>query len=131
MLRALISDLIFKGKGSSNFYMQYYDSILDMINSKFSKGSCQQSASKLKSKSKPKVIFPIFFKCKLIQDLGLSRMFREDKLLEALPNNVSVKFPVIIHKLGNTIRGKLFNYRQALANLDVDNFIANYDQTIA
>ena len=80
--------------------MQYYDAVLDMINSKFSKGSCQQSASKLKSKSKPKVIFPIFFKCKLIQDLGLSRM-----LLEASPNNISVKIPVIIHKLGNNIRG--------------------------
>ena len=125
ILGALISDLIFKGEGKNNFHMQYYDAILDMINSKFSKGSHQQSASN--SKSKPKVIFPIFFKCKLIQDLGLSRMFREDVLLEALPNNLSVKSPTIVYKLGKTIRGKLFNYRQALANLDVDDFIAHYD----
>ena len=125
MLGALISDLIFKGECKNNFHMQYYDAILDMINSKFSKGSYKQSASK--SKLKPKVIFPIFFKCKLIQDLGLSRMFRENVLLEALPNNLSEKSPTIVYKLGKTTRGKLLNYRQALANLDVDDFIANYD----
>ena len=59
--------------------------------------------------------------------MGLSRIFREDILLEALPNNISVKLPVIVHKLGNTIRGKLFNCCQALANLGLDNFIANYN----
>ena len=96
MLGALISDLIFKGEGKNNFYMQYYDAVLDMINSKFSKGSYQQSASK--SKSKPKVFFQIFSKCKLLHDLVISRMFRENILLEAQPNNISVKFPVIVHK---------------------------------
>ena len=94
-----------------------------MIYSKFSRGSCKQSASKCK----PKVIFPVFFKSKLIQDLGLSRMFRETSLLEALPNNTSIKIPTIVYRLGKTVRGLLFNYHQALANLDVDEFIANYE----
>ena len=37
-------------------------------------------------------------------------MFWEDVLLEALHNNISVKLPVLVHKIGNTIRGELFNY---------------------
>ena len=103
--------------------MQYYDAILDMIDSKFSRVSIKQSASKCKHK----VIFPIFFKSKLIQDLGLSRMFRETSMLEALPNNTSIKIPTIVYTLGKTVRGLFFNYKQVLANLDVDDFIANYD----
>ena len=125
-LGSLISDLIYKGEGKNSFLMQYYDAILDMIDSKFSKGSHQQSASR----QKPNVLFPIFFSSKLIQDLGLSRMFRETSILEALPMNTIVKVPTIVYRLGKTVRGKLFNYRQALANLDVDHFIANYDNMV-
>ena len=40
VLGELISDLILKGEGNRNFYMQYYDAVLDMINSEFFKGSC-------------------------------------------------------------------------------------------
>ena len=122
-LGSLISDIIYKGEGNNNFLPQYYEAILDMIDSKFIKGFSEQSASK----QKPKVIFPVFFRCKLIQDLGLSRMFRETSLLEALPNNTLNKIPTIVFKLGKTIRGKIFSYRQALENLDVDDFIASFD----
>ena len=94
-----------------------------MIDSKFTRSFKEQSASK----QKPRIIFPIFFRCKLIQDLGLSRMFRETSLLEALPNNTANKVPTIVFKLGKTVRGTIFNYRQALENLDVDEFVANYD----
>ena len=90
-LGSLISDLIYKGEGKNSFLMQYYDAILDMIDSKFSKGSHQQSASR----QKPNVLFPIFFSSKLIQDLGLSRMFRETSMLEALPMNTIVKFQLL------------------------------------
>ena len=121
-LGSLISDLIYKGEGKINFQIQYYDAILDMIDSKFGRVSYKQSASKLK----PSVLFPIFFRNKLIQDLGLSRIFRDTSLLEALPLNTSIRVPTVVYRLGKTIRGKLFNYRQALANLDVDDFIANY-----
>ena len=72
-------------------------------------------------------LFFLFFRHKIIQDLGLSRIFRDESLLEALPKNVTLKNPTIVYRLGKTIRGKIFNYRQTLANLDVDNFIANYD----
>ena len=122
-LGLIISDIIYKGEYREGFHIQYYDAILDMINSKYSKGSGKQSASKLQ----PKVIFPAFFRHKIIQDLGLSRIFRDESLLEALPKNVTLKNPTIVYRLGKTIRGKIFNYRQTLANLDVDDFIANYD----
>ena len=56
-------------------------------------------------------------------------MYREDILLEAVSNNVSVNLLVIVYKVGNTIRGKVFNYRQALANLNVDYFLVHHDNS--
>ena len=48
-------------------------------------------------------------------------------LPEALPNNISIKIPTIVYRLGKTIRGQFFNCHQALANLYLDDIIANYE----
>ena len=124
-LGALISEILYKGDSNKKFLPQYYEAILDMIDSKFSKGSLDQSASK----SKPAIIFPVFFRHKIIQDVGLGRMFRDTALLEAIPKDTFNKVPTVVYKLGSTVRGYIFNYRQAIQDLDVDDFIANYNNT--
>lgn len=117
-------DLIFSNSTNISFLPQYYDVLLDRINSKFA--PMVQTLDK-PTKTKPELVCKINFSNKHIQDIGLPRIFRDKKVLDALPNIVPKVRPTIVFTYSNPIRNKIFNYKETMTNLDVGEFIEQFD----
>ena len=120
-----INNIIFSNAISNLFLPQYYDVILDLINSKFAP-KVQNTTTK-STKSRPELICKIKFSDKHIQDIDLSRIFRDKSVLNTLPDIVPKTRPTIVYKYINPIRGKIFNYKQTMSELKVTEFIEDYD----
>ena len=98
-LGILITELVYSNKGVEKFLLQYYDAIIDMINSKFFRPPRNETCKK----SKPKVILPVFFSSKLLEQVGIARILREEVLQEALPEDLEIKAPTLVFKYSTTI----------------------------
>ena len=46
-----------------------------------------------------------------------------------LPNNIKNKAPALVFRFPAPIRGKIFNYKETMEKLDVNNFIENYENS--
>lgn len=119
-LGAKILGLVQGGQGKSYFKNQYYLAMMDLVNSKFCSLPKQQSVPKFR----PKLLFTLSFRDKIIEQLDLPRIFREKSLLGTLPD-IENKVPSIVYKYPNSIRGKIYNYKKTMQNLEVDAFINN------
>ena len=125
-LSLLVHELIHQNQEQNKLPLQYYTAILDMLNSKFSPAN---KKSIKKQKKKPAVLCKIFFQDKHVQDLGVSRIFRDKNIINSLPPNVNIKQPVVVYSFTSPIRNKIFNYSQEVKNFDMDDFLANINSS--
>ena len=124
-LGTYIQNIIYSNSTSNNFLPQYYDALLDRINSKFA----PKVQTDLKStKSRPELVCKIAFSDKHIQDIDLSRIFRDKTVLSSLPSNVPKIVPTIVYSYTKPIRNEIFNYKETMTDLNVTDFIHNYDK---
>ena len=119
-------NLIYSSTLSTNFLPQYYDVLLDRINSKFAP-TVQKSTKP--TKAKPDLVCKIVFSDKHIQDINLSRIFRDKSVLNALPDTVPNIRPTVVYSYLKPIRNKIFNYKETINDLNVSEFIENYNNT--
>jgi hypothetical protein len=117
-LATLILDKIYSN--NKVLPVQFYEAILDLINSKFAPKIFDDS----KQKSKPTVILKILFNDKHVQDLDIPRLLRDTDLLKSIPADFSYrKPPTIVYKHLPPIRNKIFNYSKEVLNFDIDDFL--------
>ena len=99
---------------------QFYETILDMINSKFATKSQQKPSVK---KSIPRVLLKVDFSDKHVQDLNISKILRNSEILKSIPPEFGYrKPPVIIYKHTPTIRNKIFNYTKETIEFSSEDF---------
>ena len=125
-LGSYINDLFYNGSVDSvRFIPQYFKVFIDLIESKFTPVDV---IAQNKKKFKPELPCKIFFSNKYIQDINLERIFRDKRVLNALPSFISkAERPTVVYKYAKPIRNCIFNYKETIANLDVQYFIDNYD----
>ena len=107
--------------------LRWYELILDIINSKF------YIEKEIKpSKKAPKYILPLKFKNKGLDAINLSKILHRDHLVNLLPETLQSEenFPSVVYSLESTIRNKIFNYKQTVADIDIDDR-AKYNNTLS
>ena len=125
-LGVYLNDLIYSNNTSYRYLPQFYDVILDLINSKFAPKVHNNYKS---TNYKPELVCKILFSDKRILDIDLGRIFRDKSVMDTLPDFVPNVRPTIVYRYINPIRNKVFNNKQTMAELNVDKFIDNYENT--
>ncbi|MEN8746518.1 MAG: hypothetical protein ABF284_08015 [Polaribacter sp.] len=122
-LGQLITETILENNFNAKFLPQYYDAILDQINSKFApiKSNFQKS-----KKRKPSLLCKINYRTKHIEDLNIPFILRNPDVVQALPD-LNEK-PTILYKYNKPVHSKILNYKHAMTNLNVENFIQSYNE---
>ena len=68
----------------------------------------------------PKYQLPIHFINKGLDFLNISSILREEDVISTLPQSLqNDEVPSIVFSLGKTIRNKIFNYKDTVANIDI------------
>ena len=89
-----------------------------MIDVYFSKVYIEE---KSKTNKAPKYLLPIFFHNKGLEFIQLRRILRNPDVISKLPEKLqSEDPPSIVYNLTSTIRNKIFNYRDTVNNIDVN-----------
>jgi hypothetical protein len=119
----LITATILENNFHPKFLPQYYDAILDQLNSKFSpkKKGIQNNV-----KRKPGLLCKIHFRTKNIEDVNIPFIFRLADTVKAVP--VLDEKPTILYIYNKPVHSKILNYKHAITNLNVDDFIESYNE---
>ena len=94
---------------------RWYDLVIDVFLTKSYK------MNNTTSKTAPKYILPIFFHNKGLDRINLKKILRSQDVISKLPNPLqSEDVPSIVFSLSPTIRNKLFNYKDTVDKIDVN-----------
>ena len=115
-----ISDFI-SNKHDTYRFFQFWYAALDIIRFKIGKPS-QSVKSK---KAAPANRCHISFNNKALDFISFGRILRDKEVIKALPSNLRQDSPTIVYQLTDTIRSKLFNYKEFVQSIDVDAFLAD------
>ena len=98
-------------------YYQWYEYILDIIDSKL------YIPMKAKEKKIPKVVCVVKYVNKGLDDINLQRIFNNTVIADNLPDSIrhSDYKPIVTYKLVSTIRNKIFNYKDTINNINIEN----------
>ena len=76
---------------------------------------------KCKIKKAPKHILPIFFHNKGLEFIQLKKILRNSEVISKLPDQIrSEDPPSIVYNLSSTIRSKIFNYKETVNDIDIN-----------
>ena len=109
-------------KHDSFMYGQYFLAALDILSSRIGKAPCVQKATE---KPTPSNRCHITFDNKAIDFINIQRIFRDNEVVDQLPKDLKTDIPMVVYRLTDTIRSKLFNYKNFVQSLDVDSFLAD------
>ena len=105
----------------SSSYGQWYLAVQDVINFKLFYVEPQ------KIKSKSNLVLNVPFSNKGTEMINLSKVLHSPILSSSFPPNLpkSAKYvaPTVVYKLGETIYSKLFNYKQFIKDLNLNDFL--------
>ena len=94
---------------------------LDIIDYKLIKPRPEKS-----KKSTPELICKVFFDNKTIEMINLPRIFNLAEVKNKIPTECKIKeAPMVVYKLCPTIRSKVFNYKETITNLNVNEYLSN------
>ena len=98
-------------------YSQWYDFILDSIDTKLFK--LKNIKDSEKKKSTPSNICVIDYVNKGIDEFNIQRVMKDKDVIECMPAILKdrIDIPVISFRLGPTIRNKIFNYKETIEDL--------------
>ena len=97
---------------------RWYDLLIDVYISKMYKTPSKNP------KKGPKHILPIFFHNKGLEFLHLRKILRNPDVISKLPECLQTEDPPsIVYSLSQTIRSKIFNYKDTVNNIDVNDTI--------
>ena len=75
----------------------------------------------VKPKKAPKFLLPIYFHNKGLDFIPLRKILRNQNVITKLPDKMQTEDPPsIVYNLCSTIRNKLFNYKETVNNIDVN-----------
>ena len=96
--------------------LRWYEYALDIITTKRFKDE------RKKERVAPKFIFPMTFKNKGMDAIKLNNIFRSDDIRALLPDQLKEDeyLPAVVYSLEGTIRNKIFNYKQTVAEIDTN-----------
>ena len=115
-----INDFLYD-KHDSFPYFHYFHAALDILQSKI--GEFHITSAPIKSP--PSNRCHILFSNKAIDFINIHKILRDKDVRSSLPNHLRKDTPTVIYKLTDTIRTKLFNYKDFVQSIDVDAFLAD------
>ena len=78
-----------------------------------------------KIKNVPKYIIPIYFDNKGLQFIHLNAILHNQDVINCLPESLqNDEVPSTVYKLTNTIRNKIFNYKETVNNINKDDNVS-------
>ena len=100
---------------------QCFHFILDIIDTKL-----YTNKVTVKKKTPPKNICTVDFKNKALENIRLSSIFNLPECVNLLPDKLKSKDenPVIVYKLGSTIRNKILNYKETVESIFIDDEVS-------
>ena len=111
-------------KHDSYPFSQFFLAALDIIKSKIGNPPIPSKSTK----KPPSNICRITFANKAVDFINIHKILKDNNILQALPVNLRNDPPMVVYNLTSTIRSKIFNYKNFVQSLDVDNFLR--DDTI-
>ena len=108
-------------KNDTYLFTQYFEAALDIIKHKIGKPPPAVSSKK----SAPSNCCHIKFSNKALDFINPQRIFKSKDVRDALPHDLRNDNPTVIYHLTDTIRSKLFNYKEFVQTFDVDAFLAD------
>ena len=115
-VKKVVADIVDELPSCSDDKLRWYEYALDIINTKRFKVEVK------KEKRTPKFIFPMTFRNKGLDSIKLGSFFRMEEVRSLLPDhlNTDENLPSIVYSLEGTIRNKIFNYKQTVADIDTN-----------
>ena len=115
-VKKVVADIVDELPSCSDDKLRWYEYALDIINTKRFKVEVK------KEKRAPKFIFPMTFRNKGLDSIKLGSFFRLEEVRSLLPDhlNTDENLPSIVYSLEGTIRNKIFNYKQTVADIDTN-----------
>jgi len=97
---------------------RWYDLLIDVF---FTKVYIEERGN---IKKAPKYILPIFFHNKGLEFIHLKKILRDPDVISKLPDQLqSEDPPSVVYNLSSTIRKKIFNYRETVNDIDVNDHL--------
>jgi len=94
---------------------RWLDLVIDVFFTK-----CYKETNSVAKKA-PKYILPIFFHNKGLELINLKKILRNHDVIFKLPKMLQAEDPPsIVYSLSSTIRNKLFNYKDTVNNINID-----------
>ena len=107
---------------SDNFlFHQYFYAALDIISARLDIPNYDNTPSK----HIPRYRCNVTFSNKGIDFVNIQKLLNSKDLLQLLPHSFSNKAPMVVYDLSKTIRSKIYNYKQTIRNIDVDEFLTD------
>ena len=95
---------------------RWYDLMINIFFTKIYKDE-----EKVNSKKAPKYILPIYFHNKGLEMIKLNKILRNQNITSKLPDKLSTEDPPsIVYSLSPTIRNKIFNYKETIDDIDIN-----------
>ena len=115
-VKKLISVIVDELPSCPDNRLRWYEYAFDIINTKRFK------EEKKKGKRAPRFIFPMTFRNKGLDAIKLETFFQSEDVRSLLPDvlNEDENLPAIVYSLEGTIRNKIFNYKQTVADIDTN-----------
>ena len=101
--------------------MQYFTAALDILKSKIGK----PPEVPVVNKKRPSNYLRMTFNNKALDFINLQRILKDKEVVDALPVSLRCDLPTVVYQLTNTIRSKLFNYKEFVQSIDIDAFLAD------
>ena len=108
-------------KHDSFRYFQFFYAALDIIKSKIGK----PPSHRVSKKTAPTNRCHISFNNKALDFININRILKDKEIVNTLPSNLKSDSPTVVYQLTDTIRSKLFNYKEFVQSIDVDAFLAD------
>ena len=108
-------------KHDSYRYFQFFSAALDIVKSKIGKPPSPRASNK----SAPTNRCHISFNNKALDFININRILKSKDVVNTLPINLRSDSPTVVYQLTDTIRSKLFNYKEFVQSIDVDAFLAD------
>ena len=92
----------------------------DLISDIFLTKTFQEDVVK-KKKKRPKYMFFVDFVNKGLDLIKISSILHDQDVIDSLPDNLKTdEVPSVVYRLTKTIRNKIFNYKQTVADINTD-----------
>ena len=120
-LKRIADDIVEILPHSTSNELRWREYVLDIIQTKFYKKDTNSS-----KKSAPKFMLKMRFKNKGLDAIKLGNILRKTSIRETLPEclNDDAFLPSIVYSLEPTIRNKIFNYKDVVSNIDINDNIS-------